>query len=115
MRRVIIESPFVGDIERNTRYLRACLADCLQRGEAPFASHGLYTQPGVLDDQDPAQRELGLLAGFAWHAMADATVVYTDLGMTPGMIEGMKHAQALVDHGDHRIECRELGGEWGET
>lgn len=52
MRRVIVESPYAGDIERNMRYLRACLADCLRRGEAPFASHAIYTQPGVLDDSE---------------------------------------------------------------
>lgn len=41
MRRVIIESPYHGNVERNLRYLRACLRDSLLRGEAPFASHGL--------------------------------------------------------------------------
>ncbi len=46
MIRVIVESPYAGAtariIERNERYLRACLRDCLLRGEAPFASHGLF-------------------------------------------------------------------------
>ncbi len=54
MRRVIIESPFAASngysVEENLAYLRAAMRDCLKRGEAPFASHGLYTQPGVLDD-----------------------------------------------------------------
>ena len=112
MRRVVIESPFAGGIARNLDYLRACMADCLRRGEAPFASHGLYTQPGVLDDNDPEQRKLGIAAGFAWRAMADATVVYTDLGVSRGMVEGLKHAQRMVETDDHEIEYRELGGEW---
>lgn len=47
---VIIESPYAGDVDRNLEYLRAAMRDCLKRGEAPFASHALYTQPGVLDD-----------------------------------------------------------------
>lgn len=89
MRRVIIESPFAGDIELNLHYLRACLRDCLERGEAPFASHGLYTQPGVLDDNDSAQRQLGIAAGFAWRNVADATVIYTDLGVSRGMELGI--------------------------
>lgn len=55
MRMVIVESPYAGDIERNVAYARACIADCLKRGEAPFASHLLYTQPGVLDDGVPAE------------------------------------------------------------
>lgn len=42
MRRVVIESPYAGDVERNVRYARASLSDCLRRGEAPLASHLLY-------------------------------------------------------------------------
>ena len=94
MRRVIIESPYAGDIERNVAYLRRCLADSLHRGEAPYASHGLYTQPGVLDDGDPEQRRLGIEAGFAWGRVADAVVVYEDCGVTPGMQMGIDQAAA---------------------
>lgn len=50
MRRVIIESPYAGNVEANATYLRRCLRDSLLRGEAPFASHAIYTLPGVLDD-----------------------------------------------------------------
>ena len=112
MRRVIVESPYAGDTERNLRYLRACLADCLRRGEAPFASHGLYTQPGVLDDSDPEQRKLGIEAGFAWRTMAEATIVYSDLGISRGMISGINDAERVQIDDGHKIEYRELGGEW---
>ena len=53
MTRVIVESPYAGDIEKNMRYLRACIRDCLLRGETPYASHALYTQDGVLRDDIP--------------------------------------------------------------
>lgn len=109
MRLVVIESPYAGDEATNLEYLRACMADCLRRGEAPFASHGLYTQPGVLDDSKPEERKLGIAAGFAWRNMAEATVVYTDLGVSRGMVAGIKHAQTVDDH---EIEYRELGGDW---
>ena len=72
MRLVIIESPYAGNVPLNLLYLRACMRDCLSRGEAPFASHALYTQPGVLDDGDPAERAHGIEAGFAWRAVAHA-------------------------------------------
>ncbi len=112
MRLVIIESPYAGelpgDIERNLRYLRACMADCLKRGEAPFASHGLYTQPGVLDDSDPEQREQGIRAGFAWREVAHATVVYTDFGISKGMRYGINHAELR----GKPIEYRALGMPW---
>jgi hypothetical protein len=117
MKRVIVESPFAGDVERNLRYLRACLADCLRRGEAPFASHAIYTQPGVLDDTDPVQRAIGITAGFAWRDVADATVVYVDLGITEGMRAGISDASRLYRgpvH-DHAVEIRRLGGEWSKT
>ena len=108
MKRVIVESPYAGDIEENLRYLRACMADCLSRGEAPFASHGLYTQPGVLRDDVPEEREAGIQAGFAWRNAAERTVVYTDLGTSRGMDYGIKHAEKL----GHEIEYRRLFGEW---
>jgi len=108
VRRVIIESPYAGDVERNLRYLRACMADCLRRGEAPFASHGLYTQEGVLDDRNPSERAHGIAAGFAWRTVADATVIYLDLGWSLGMFQGEadSHARSVP------VEHRWLGGEW---
>jgi hypothetical protein len=64
-RRVIIESPYAGDVDANLIYARECLRDSLKRGEAPLASHALYTQEGVLNDDDPDERKLGIEAGFA--------------------------------------------------
>lgn len=93
MRRVILESPFSGDVEANIAYARRCIHDCLTRGEAPIASHLLFTQPGVLDDTIPEERALGIAAGLAWHGVADATVVYTDRGISPGMQHGIAAAQ----------------------
>lgn len=90
MKRVILESPFAGDIDTNIRYARACVADCLKRGEAPIASHLLYTQPGILDDTKPEERKLGIQAGLQWSKVAEMAVVYTDLGISPGMEQGIK-------------------------
>jgi hypothetical protein len=95
MRRVIVESPYAGNlIQRwlNRRYARHCLRDCLDRSESPFASHLLYTQPGVLHDGVAIERERGILAGMAWGEVADATVVYTDRGISSGMRLGMDAA-----------------------
>lgn len=98
MRRVIIESPYAGNVDRNMRYLRACIRDCLLRGETPFASHALYTQDGVLDDTNPDERALGIAAGFHWRRGADATMIYTDLGISSGMLFGIDDALTLKDH-----------------
>lgn len=103
---VIVESPFVGDVNHNLAYLRAAMHDCFMRHEAPFASHGLYTQPGVLDDSNPHERAMGIQAGFAWRKVARRTAVYTDLGVTEGMQEGIVHAQRAK----HLVEYRQLEG-----
>ncbi len=92
---VIVESPYAGDTSTNEEYARDCMGDCLHRGEAPYASHLLYTQPGALDDTDPRERALGIDAGFAFRHRADLTVVYTDLGMSGGMRDGIEHASKI--------------------
>jgi len=89
---VIIETPFKGDEGRNAKYLAAALSDSLNRGEAPFASHAIYTLPGVLNDDVPVERELGMEAGFAWQRVASKTVVYRDLGISSGMVSGINLA-----------------------
>lgn len=93
MRRVILESRYAGDLRHNTNYARACVRDALLRGEAPLASHLLYTQPGILDDTIPNERAHGINAGHAWLHLADAVVVYTDLGISEGMQAGINAAQ----------------------
>lgn len=103
---VIIESPYAGDISRNETYARRCLSDSLARGEAPLASHLLYTQPGVLDDTDPAQRQQGIDAGLAWGKHAELTAVYVDRGTSAGMAQGIARA---VSEG-RAIDYRSIGG-----
>lgn len=94
-RLVILESPYAGDIEANVAYGRRCVRDSLMRGEAPIASHLLYTQPGVLRDEVPDERQHGIDAGLAWRAVAEASVVYIDRGISTGMEYGIAAAEAM--------------------
>lgn len=105
MKLVILESPYAGEVDRNVAYARRAMADCLHRDEAPFASHLLYTQPGVLDDAVPQERHQGIEAGLSWGRCAESTVVYTDLGLTSGMRAGIQRA---IDEG-RPVEYRTLG------
>jgi len=89
---VLLESPYAGEIERNLTYGRACMLDCFRRGESPFASHLLYTQPGVLRDDSLEDRELGIQAGFEWGRHAEKSVVYLDYGTSKGMQQGIDDA-----------------------
>jgi hypothetical protein len=104
VRRVVVESPYAGDVDANIAYARRAIADCLSRGEAPIASHLLFTQPGVLDDDDPDERELGIASGLAWHAVADAVVFYVDRGWSSGMLR----AKAYAEQAGATVETRTI-------
>lgn len=104
MKLVILESPYAGDVDRNIKYARACLRDSLKRGEAPIASHLLYTQEGVLDDHLPEERELGISAGLAWKDVAELHVFYIDHGYS----SGMKAALEIAKQGFIPIEERRI-------
>jgi hypothetical protein len=103
-RLVILESPYAGDIEANVEYARACVRDSLSRGEAPIASHLLYTQPGILRDEVPDERLRGIDAGLAWASAAHATVVYMDRGISTGM----KCSIANAERAGRPIEFRTI-------
>ena len=111
-RRVILESPFNGPCPRHVRHdpsCRACksvrvncllyldraMRDSIHRGEAPFASQVMY--PPFLDEDVPAERELGINLGHAWLGSCDALVVYADGpgGITRGMLERIQTAERM--------------------
>jgi len=80
----------------------------LQRGEAPIASHAIYTQRGVLDVNNPEERKWGMEAGFAWAEAAELRAFYTDIGFSPGMHIGLeKVRKANIPH-----VLRTLGKDW---
>jgi hypothetical protein len=105
MRKVIIESPFAGDVETHIKYARRAMHDSLLRNEAPLASHLLYTQEGILDDNVPGERALGIEAGLVWGKQAELTAVYIDYGMSKGMQLGIDRAKAE----GRPVEIREIG------
>lgn len=111
-RRVMLESPFNGPCGRHayhdrqcrrcrsvrigcTLYLDRAMRDSIRRGEAPFASHALY--PAFLDEDVPEERRLGMQLGHAYLGAVDAVVVYADGpgGITHGMLERIKMAEAM--------------------
>ena len=105
MKKVIIESPYAGNIEQNIKYARACLKDSLNRNEAPLASHLLYTQDGVLDDSIESKRMNGINAGLAWLGVADLHVFYIDYGMS----KGMEYARSFSMGSGVQLEFRKIG------
>jgi hypothetical protein len=104
---VIVESPYAGDVEQNEAYARRALHHSLVvRGEAPFASHLLYTQPGILDDLMPSERQHGIDAGLELAKRADLSAFYVDRGISRGMKYGL--ASAIAN--SRPVEVRSLDG-----
>lgn len=108
MIRVLIESPFAANEgytqEENMKYARKCCNDCLLKNEAPYASHLFYTQEGLLNDDIPHERELGINAGLLWGEVSEKSVVYVDHGVSQGMKYGI---EAAIRNG-RPIEVRTL-------
>ena len=93
MKFVVLESPYAGDTPSNITYARLALRDSIARGEAPFASHLLYTQ--VLNDAEYAQRLRGISLNLEFIIRCDRLVVYTDRGISVGMQLAIDHAKLL--------------------
>ena len=86
--RTFLISPYAGKVRRNRRYLLMAMRHSIGKHEAPFASHELYTR--ALDDNNPRQREKGIILGQVWMRHCQQAVVYQDLGFSKGMQADIK-------------------------
>ena len=68
----------------------------------------LYTQLGILDDEDNAERFLGINAGLSLVKSANRTVVYDNYGISTGMKYGIENAGKA----GRPIEYRKLSEDW---
>ena len=89
---IFICSPFAGDTKANLENARRYLKFAVDKGAIPFAPHLLY--PQVMDDQDPAQRKLGLFFGLVWLRKCDEVWVFgktISSGMRAEIDKASKH------------------------
>ena len=90
-RKVYVASRYAGNVEANvkaaTRYCRLVI----DRGYMPVASHLLY--PQILHDDDPAERELGMLFGLALLRDCDEVWVFGEV--SPGVACEIEEAKRL--------------------
>ena len=97
LKRVVVESPWRASqaysVEQHEAYLNHCRADCLSRGEYPFASHGEVIR--ALNDDEPFDRALGISGAWVWGDMADLVAVYTDFGISEGMRASIAHYEEI--------------------
>lgn len=55
---IYIASPYAGDVKQNVAFAKRACRHAISQGHTPIAVHLLY--PQMLDDNDPAEREIGL-------------------------------------------------------
>lgn len=110
-RLVVVESPWKATdaytVEQHRTYAEYAMLDCFKRGEAPFASHLLYTP--ILDDDCLPERLQGIEAGLLWGSHCDYVAAYVDMGVSNGMHQAIEHWGKL----GKRIERRTIApGLW---
>lgn len=89
---VYIASPLSGDVEANLHFARQACLNAISQGVTPFAPHLLY--PQMLDDNDPAQRELGMKMGDQMLSLCDELWMCGDI-VSPGMAAERRRADEL--------------------
>ena len=90
-RKIYVASRYAGDVDTNvTNAIRYCRL-VIDRGYMPIASHLLY--PQILRDDDPVERELGMLFGLALLRDCDEVWVFGDV--SPGVAREIEEAKRL--------------------
>lgn len=93
MKLVVIEAPYWAAPDKLGKYLAECIRDSLKRGESPIASVATFALSNALNESTPAERELGMRAGWAWYRKADLCAAYIDHGTSSGVMRGIEQAR----------------------
>ena len=92
-RKVYVASKYAGDVKKNTmaalRYCRYVIAE----GCMPVASHVFFAASGMLQDDDPAERELGRMFGLSLLGVCDEVWVFGPV--SEGMEMEIREAKRL--------------------
>jgi len=105
---VYICSPYSGNIENNIKSARRYSRFAVEMGYIPFTPHLLY--PQFLDDDNPAERSLGLFFGNVLMAKCAEVWVFGSY-ISPGMnaeIERAKRKKYTIRY--FSDDCREVSG-----
>ena len=76
-RKIYVASRYAGDVEKNTAFAVNCCRRVIDEGCMPIASHLLY--PQMLDDNNPDEREMGLMFDLALLAVCDEVWVFGEV------------------------------------
>ena len=90
-KKVYVASRYAGDVKTNTQAAIRYCRFVIKKGLMPIASHLLY--PQILDDNKPADRELGLAFGRALLGLCDEVWVFGPVSR--GMAAEIEEAKRL--------------------
>ena len=93
-KKIYVASKYAGNIVDNTEKAIWCCRYVIDRGFMPVASHLLY--PQILNDNNPCERELGLMFGLSLLAICDEIWAFTTGGeISSGMKREIEEAKRL--------------------
>ena len=90
-RKIYVASRYAGDVDANVAAAITYCRRVIDEGHMPVASHLLY--PQILNDNDPEERDLGLLFGLALLRMCDEVWVFGSV--SPGVAQEIEEAKRL--------------------
>ena len=90
-KKVYVASKYAGNVDANVAAAIDYCRKVIHYGCMPIASHLLY--PQILNDNIPAERELGLLFGLALLRVCDEVWVFGEI--TPGVSAEIEEAKKL--------------------
>ncbi len=90
-RKIYVASKYAGDVDENVKAAATYCRKVIEEGYMPVASHLLY--PQILNDNIPAERELGLLFGLALLNVCDEVWVFGEV--SAGMQKEIEEAKRL--------------------
>jgi hypothetical protein len=90
-RKVYVVSKYAGDVETNSAAAVVYCRRVIDAGYMPIASHLLY--PQILNDNDPAERNMGLMFGLALLKLCDEVWVFGSI--SSGMAQEIEEAKRL--------------------
>ncbi len=90
-RKIYVASRYAGDVDANVKVAIGYCRLVIDKGYMPIASHLLY--PQILNDNDPEERELGLMFGLALLRECDEVWVFGEV--SPGVSREIEEARRL--------------------
>ncbi len=91
--KIYVASKYAGDVEANVAAAVDYCKYVISQNGIPVASHLLYLQ--MLDDNDPQERELGVMFGLSLLAICDEVWCFGDVSESAGVQQEIVEAKKL--------------------